>query len=222
MPSGIQRRRAHAREKSGSNYERRRAELIEAAARCFRTHGFGGTNFAEVATEIGLDRASLYYYVGGKQELFREVVQESFVRAVDDTEALLRSPAGGPERVRALVQRLIAACVDGYPFLSVYYQENVDHVASQDPEWAAEMRRLEERQARAVEQIVQAGLDDGTLRPAAPADVVARGILGFVLSTCRWYEPGGEGDDGAATAQALGTAYADLLLAGLAGTARAG
>jgi TetR/AcrR family transcriptional regulator, cholesterol catabolism regulator len=210
MASGSQLRRATARERSRSGYERRRAELIEAAAHCFRRRGFGQTSFAEVATEMGLDRASLYYYVGGKQELFREVVQDSLTRAVEDAEALLDTPLAGPARVRALVQRLVSACVDGYPFLTVYYQEGVEQIASRDPGWATEMRRQDARQARAVERIVQAGMDDGTLRRVASADVVARSVLGLVLDTCRRQTPEDTPD-----ADALAAEFANLLLEGL-------
>jgi hypothetical protein len=93
----------------------------------------------------------------------------------------------------------------------VYYQEDVERIASRDPGWAVEMRRQEARQTRAVERIVQSGMDDGTLRRTASADVVARTILGLVLDTCRRQTPEDTPD-----ADALAAEFANLLLEGLA------
>ena len=70
MQSGIGRRRAAALAEGSAAYAERRAEIIAAAAKVFREKGYRGTSLADVAESLDTDRASLYYYIGSKEELF--------------------------------------------------------------------------------------------------------------------------------------------------------
>ena len=80
--SGIARRRAAAREEANPSYLERRAEIVRAAARVFKAKGLQGANLGDIAVESGADRASLYYYVGSKEELFHEAVREAEIALV--------------------------------------------------------------------------------------------------------------------------------------------
>ena len=43
--------------------------IHRAAVRLFATHGFAGTGIRKIADEAGVTVASLYHYVGTKEEL---------------------------------------------------------------------------------------------------------------------------------------------------------
>jgi len=43
----------------------------------FRRKGFRAAKLQDIAAEIGLDRASVYYYVSGKEELYKDVVADA-------------------------------------------------------------------------------------------------------------------------------------------------
>ena len=74
--SGIGRRRAAAKADLAPNYEKRREEIYEAAACVFNRKGFSGTTVSAVAKELSIDRASLYYYISSKEQLFDELIRE--------------------------------------------------------------------------------------------------------------------------------------------------
>ncbi len=59
--------------------------------------------------------------------------------------------------------------------------------------------------------LVQGGYDDGSLRAAGPAWVVAYGLMGMLGWTNRWFNPADPG----ASAEEVGAAFADVLLLGL-------
>ena len=61
--SGIGRRRSAARKDSSASYSAKRQEIAEAAVRVFNRLGFERASIAAVAEEMGVDRASLYYYI---------------------------------------------------------------------------------------------------------------------------------------------------------------
>ena len=106
------------------------------------------------------------------------------------------------------------AYADNYPFLYVYLQENLSHVAPNRMEWASKMREINRRYTQALVEIIQQGYDSGTFREVAPAGVVANGVLGMVSWTNRWFDP----NRSQVTAEVIGRGYADIILDGLSKT----
>lgn len=212
MTSGIGRRRAAARDEGSPAYQERRAEIVRAAAGLFQKNGFRGTKLSDIGEALNLDRASLYYYIGNKEELFHEVVGGAVEANVTAAEQILHGPGTAPEKLRTLITGLMVSYAENYPFLYVYIQENLSTVSPDRSAWSREMRRLNKRYENAVVAIVQAGLDEGTLRTGTPAWVVAYGIIGMVAWSNRWFNP----NESAVPAEEIGAAYARALLEGLA------
>jgi len=211
MTSGIGRRRAAARDEGGAPYQERRTEIVRAAAGMFKKNGYRGTKLGDVAEAMGMDRASLYYYVGSKEELFHEVVGTAVETNADGAEQILGGAGSAPDKLRTLVRGLMVSYAESYPFLYVYIQENLGTGAPDRSVWAREMRRHNKRYENAVVAIVQSGIDEGTLHTDTQAWVVAYGIIGMVAWSNRWYNP----NESAVPAEEIGTAYAETLLRGL-------
>lgn len=211
MTSGIGRRRAAARDEGGSAYTERRTEIVAAAAQMFKRNGYRGTKLADVAEAMGMDRASLYYYVGSKEELFQEVVGGAVEANADAAEKIVAGAGTAPEKLRALVVGLMESYAQTYPFLYVYIQENLGPGTRDRSPWAREMARHNQRYENAVVAIVQSGVDEGSLATGTQPWVVAFGVIGMVAWSNRWFNP----DESTVSPAEIGAAYADTLLGGL-------
>jgi TetR/AcrR family transcriptional regulator len=55
-----------------------RAEILAAAERYFAEHGFEATRLEDIATEVGIRRAAIFYHFSDKQELYGAVLDEVF------------------------------------------------------------------------------------------------------------------------------------------------
>jgi TetR/AcrR family transcriptional regulator, cholesterol catabolism regulator len=210
--SNIARRRAAARTDGGSEYSERRQEIIRVAARVFKERGLRGTTLSHVAEAMGADRATLYYYVASKEDLFQEIVGEAVKLNLATATEIRDADISAPEKLRQLIEKLMLSYAEFYPVLYVLIQENLNHVPPEQAEWAKEMKRINRAYERVVIDIVQEGQNQGTLRNSAPPWLVAYGILGMVAWTNRWFNP----NDSRATAQEIGTAFADTILDGTA------
>jgi AcrR family transcriptional regulator len=211
MSSGIGRRRAAARSEGGAAYQERRAEIIKAAAGIFKKNGYRGTTMSEVAIALKLDRASLYYYIGSKEELFHEVVGGAVERNALAAEEILNGPEPAPEKLRKLIVSLMVSYAENYPFLYVYIQENLGHVGGKRSSWDRKMRQLNKRYENAVVALVEAGIEEGTFTTKTQPWVVGYGILGMVAWSNRWFNP----NQSPVPAEEIGAAYAETLLGGL-------
>jgi TetR/AcrR family transcriptional regulator, cholesterol catabolism regulator len=210
--SEIGRRRGKALKKGSETYQERRAEIAKAAASVFNKKGYSNTNLADIAEAMGMDRATMYYYVSNKQELFDEVVREASEKNIAAAEAARFSADPPLEKLRKVVTELMASYAATYPLLYVYLRENLSQVDPERTEWSKYMRGLSHRFEDAVIAIVQEGIDDGSIRPLASARVLAFGVIGMVGWTNRWFVP----DRSPESAELIGNAFAEVALRGLA------
>lgn len=66
----------------------RRAQIIDAATRCFADRGFGGATTASVAQEAAVNEALLFRHFGSKQGLYLACVDAAWARLTARVEAL--------------------------------------------------------------------------------------------------------------------------------------
>jgi AcrR family transcriptional regulator len=213
MASGIGRRRAAALAEGSAAYTERRAEIVAAAARVFRKNGFNGTSLAEIAESLGTDRATLYYYIGSKDELFHEIVRDAAEANALQAEAIRDSAGTATVKLTRLITSLMSSYAEHYPYLFVYIQEDLSKVSGGRSPWARQMSAINKRYDDAIIAIVKSGIEDGTLRTTTSARVIANGIIGMVNWTHRWYR---KGDPSMPDANEIGSAYAQMVLNGLA------
>ena len=210
--SNIARRRAAAQGDARPEYVERRREIVHAASSVFKERGFHSTTLGHVAERLGVDRASLYYYYSSKEELFQDIVADTVLLNTRTAETIRDSSDPAPVKLRRLIQDMMRSYEEHYPVLYVLIQENLNQVALEHTEWASRMQAIQESYEAVVIEIVQAGMDDGSIRAAAPAWLITNGIIGTVGWTNRWFDPA----ESAVSGFEVGTAFADMLLDGLA------
>jgi AcrR family transcriptional regulator len=209
--SGIGQRRSLATVKGSEIYQERKREIARVAAEVFNKQGFRGTSLGAVADALNTNRASLYYYIANKRELYDEVVREVSEANVATAQAVHASKASAPEKLRTLIVSLMESYATHYPLLYVYIRENLSHVESDRTDWSRYMRSLNRQYEEVFIAIVQAGLDDGSLRSLTTARVTAYGIIGMIGWSNRWFVP----QKSEVSGRDIGLAFADMVLGGL-------
>jgi len=187
--SHIEARRQAALEDGGAAYVARREEIITAAAHVFRDRGFEPATLRDIAEAIGTDRASLYYYVGSKEELLQEIVRQALVRDIETAEAVKRSRASTKDKVAALITAMVNSYDQNYPHNNVYI-EDLGRIARQDSEWSIDVIAGIRAYEALVNSILSKGQRDGTLRDDLPVELSALALFGMINWLHRWYRPG--------------------------------
>jgi AcrR family transcriptional regulator len=187
--SGIQRRRNAALADGSKEYRKRRLELVSAAADVFRERGYADATLNDIAARVGADRASLYYYFGGKEELFREAVRGVVEANLKEVARIMASDAGPDRKLRLIVNTLISSYERHYPHMYVYIQEEMRRVGVDDTEWAREMtvytREFEASTIGLVKECIAAGIFRSDVR----ADLAINALYGMLQWTHRWFVP---------------------------------
>lgn len=209
--SGIGKRRSAAKEDSSASYQARKQEIADAAVRVFNRLGFQRASISAVAAELDIDRASLYYYISSKEDLFDEIVRKVVEHNLETAKKIEESTANPGNKIHDLIISLMKSYNDSYPLLYIYIRENLSHVSDKRSDWSDYMRGLNTEMSQSIISIVEQGYADGSFRRVGPSHVVAYGILGIVGWTHRWFRP----HESDVSSEEIGKTYADMILGGL-------
>lgn len=166
------------------------AERVHAAALAlFAERGYHGTGIRQLAERAGLSSASLYHYMGTKEELLVALMRSSLDHLVREGERITGEVADPRERLLALVAlhvRTHAASPDQTRVVD-------DEVRALSPEARAEVVALRDRYESLWQQTLEAGAAAGAFAPERLA-VVRRALLEMCSGVARWWTPAGELD----------------------------
>ena len=190
--SNISKRRKSALEEGSADYLTKRAELVEIAGRQFKAHGFKATTLAEIGHKAGLDRATVYYYFGSKEELFRECLRVGVESNIAVCEAIFEDDRQSPaEKLRAVITQLMSAYDQHYPHMYVYIQEEMSRVTGEKSAWAQRIVAKTRTFERIVLSLINELISKGEMRSDIAVSVAANAVFGMLNWTHRWYQPGG-------------------------------
>lgn len=80
--------------------EKKRAEILRAALALFGDRGFDGTNMDEVASAVGVSKATLYQFCSSKEDLLVQVLQESTLNILSKSINIERNDENWEEAIR--------------------------------------------------------------------------------------------------------------------------
>lgn len=211
--SNISKRRRLALEDGGADYAAKRNELVRIAARLFKEQGFQSTRLIDIAREAGMDRATVYYYVGSKEELFHETVEGVLDANIATAEALIADPSlRAIDRLHQIYIGLMTSYEDNYPATFVYIQEQMHQVGAEETAWAQEIMKKTRAFDRTLLGFIREAMAEGDLRSDIPVRLVENALFGMLNWTHRWFEPG-RGMTGQQVAEAFWSIFASGMVA---------
>jgi TetR/AcrR family transcriptional repressor of uid operon len=86
----------------------RRRQVLDAAALCFRRHGFHSCSMAQISAAAGMSVGHIYRYFTGKEAIIAAIVREDVDDILSD---MAEFPMGAPDLRAALVERVEAGAL---------------------------------------------------------------------------------------------------------------
>lgn len=197
-----------------ADYAAKRAELIRIAADLFKEQGFKSTRLIDIARKAGLDRATVYYYTGSKEELFQETVEGVLDANIEAAKALIKDKSlRAIDRLHAIFVTLMTSYEENYPATFVYIQEQMHQVGTEETAWAQEIMEKTRAFDRTLLGFIQASIDEGDLRSDIPPRLVENSLFGMLNWTHRWFVPG-RGMTGQQVAEAFWSIFTQGMFVG--------
>lgn len=150
--------------------EVRREEILAAAAAEVTKRGFGQTRIADVAAELGVSPALIFYHFGTKERLFAEALSYAVrqdLERLDSTVAAARNPVDAVRRIIAQYSPVGSA-----PGWTVWVDAWAESL--REPEMRHVMSTLDRRWKQALADQIRAGVAEGTFTCADPTAAATR------------------------------------------------
>ncbi|MQA03279.1 MAG: TetR family transcriptional regulator [Streptosporangiales bacterium] len=161
---------------------------MASAAAVFARLGYAQSTLEDVATEVGINRATLYYYVGTKEELLVALLDQPIDTMRSRLEEIAAQPDSARDKLAQALREYVQTMVEK-PELFIFLSENVHKVMS-GPE-AERIRSNADRYGRMLGQVIDDGMRAGEFRDDIEPATAVLGILGMFNWIHRWYDPSG-------------------------------
>jgi AcrR family transcriptional regulator len=148
--------------KRANDPERTKRDIIEVATQEFASEGYSGARVDAIAARTRTSKRMIYYYFGGKEQLYLAVLAEAYrsIRALEEQLDIDRTDA------RQALRRLIAATFDhdehNPNFIRLVSIENIHHGKhlQQNPQ----LRQLNASVIATLDRILARGRKEGVFR----------------------------------------------------------
>jgi TetR/AcrR family fatty acid metabolism transcriptional regulator len=145
---------------------RRKQQIIAAAIPLFAQKGFAATTMDDIATAVGVNKATLYLYYKSKDTLIQAIASDLFAQELADLQAAHDMPGTAVARLTAYYQTLIATETAVLPLMPVIYEfyalglrrDDVRHIIATFISQAADL----------LETIIAEGVAAGEFAPTTP------------------------------------------------------
>ena len=172
-------------ERKGREKKMRRQQIMDAAKKVFASKGFGGATVENITEEAELSPATLYLYFKNKDELFASLnlrMLEALIAKVENVRDKKMSPE---KKIKALEKALYEVYLtDPLNVVNVLRFQSKERLRNLSPELASRIRDCTQKYMKAIAEIFEDGIKEGSFldrHPAAFADIVWGLFAGLVL-----------------------------------------
>lgn len=159
-----------------------RETIVDACERVLSRIGYQRMTMADVASEAGLARRTLYLHFRTKEALARETVQKIVTRAYSGMEQCLEAETGREALRSILVERIL----NRLETVGAYHHSLDDVIAALYPRSSRFNIAYFEREIQMMQSAIERGIADGTLQSTDPredAEILIRATNGYLPSS---------------------------------------
>jgi len=186
--------------------EARREQILNGAARVFSKKGYHASTVDEIAKELGLTKASIYYYVSDKSGLLYQLYKRAMTMLLESQAAIMARPDPPDAKLAAMIEEYVRIVGGATAMYSVVVLR--EHHAL-PPRKRKEIIAMRDQYERAYQQCIQEGIEQGIFeaQDVKMASYVVLGALNWIPS---WYNP-----RGSLSKEQIGKMFAEQLVRGL-------
>ncbi len=181
--------------------------LLDTAAASFSKKGYAATTTREIASLLGIQKASLYYHIETKEDLLYAICKSSLDQIRTDVATALAEVQDPVERTSRLIRTHIESLCRDQNTHSAARAE----MHSLSEERLAHVMSLRDVYEDLVRSVLQEAQSAGALRRDIPVKYLCLSLLGLMNRVEVWFRP-----SGALSPRQLGEVFAMIFLTGAA------
>jgi TetR/AcrR family transcriptional regulator, cholesterol catabolism regulator len=151
-----------------------RDTILDKAKNLFIKHGYHALSMREIAEEVGVSKAALYYHFKDKEELFIAVLNQNLENTGQEIDAIRSSSTSSSEMIVKFIEYVLAQPAEQRAVIRLGTQEM--------SQLSVESRRLfnetyHQKFIGQVEEIIHSGMQNGEFK-SMDSDIATWALLG--------------------------------------------
>jgi AcrR family transcriptional regulator len=157
--------------------DRTQQEILRAAMHEFAASGLGGARIDGIAERAGVNKRLIYYYFGGKDELFLAVLEQTYADIRSAERELHLERLSPPDAVRRLVSFTWEHYLAHPEFLTLLNSENLHR--ARHLKTSSRIREMNSPLVQTLGEVLERGRREGTFRGGVDAVQLYISIAGL-------------------------------------------
>ena len=183
--------------------------LFDTAAALFFEKGFAATTTREIASAVGIQQASLYYHVSGKEDLLCQICVSSLEQLLAEAQSAVQECTNPLERIRILARTHVRAILKH----QIRYVTMLNEMRALSEPQRAQVVELRRKYANMVRSLIEEAQAAGSIRNDIPARYLYLALLNVLNWAVLWYRKGKTLSE-----EELARMFTSIYLAGAAST----
>lgn len=169
-----------------SKGQKRRIQIVDVAATLFHERGYHETSMEAIAEEVGVRKASLYYYFTSKDQLLVEIHQDMIDLIVEQQLSRAAGGSAPTDQLLGIMTDLIRLMESHPGHLRIFFE----HFRELPAEIRHEISEKRDQYRALLMDVLEAGRSNGEFT-FEDSFLTAMSILGACNWTYQWFRPGG-------------------------------
>jgi AcrR family transcriptional regulator len=165
-----------------------RERLLMTAASLFRERGYAGTTTREIAREVGIEKASLYHYIDGKEDLLYELCTSSLRDIRQGAEGVLARETDPQRQLQLVIEAHIRSSLANRDIHATMLLE----LHGLSPERRGRVIQMRDDYEEILRGVTARCQTSGALRGDMDPKLLTLALLNLLNWTIFWFKPGGE------------------------------
>jgi len=179
--------------------------ILESAAQVFCKKGYHGASMADIAMDVGLQKATLYHHFGSKQEILAELLDRAMEIVTENMTQVLLLDCHPDEKIKLAMQAYLQVLCEQPDLSSVLLLE----YRSLEKELYKRHIVNRDKFEKMWRDLIREGVDSGILRSES-VSMTVRAMLGVMNWTITWYR-----SEGKLSGKEIADLFSNLFLDGI-------
>jgi AcrR family transcriptional regulator len=162
----------------------KKAEILKAAAKVFRTKGYHATRIQDIADALDMQKGSLYYYIHTKEDLLQGLVEEILEQSVELLGNIHNTEHKPREKIRLCIESHLQLYHNNIDAFGVFINEDLHLINKKSNN---DVFSLLKDYENGWLQIFAEGVKSGEFNAKLNYKVIVKGIFGMLNWSYRWY-----------------------------------
>lgn len=154
--------------------DRRRRQILEAAARCFNQSGYADTTMKDILAEADLSTGAVYNYFAGKDEIYAALLDQNVEELIATFDDSKRSGTSAWSRLRDVIHRHFGSFHSDkqHEATRLYLLEFLP-ASAHNPELRDRIKRRNQLMHQLIQELITEGAQLGEFRRVDPKATAA-------------------------------------------------